>query len=321
MKSYFIYQGPHYVHADWARSVGCKFIHFRFHKQLVRSKLSKVIMRTHLLWFRKPTFVIAEGGAPLIEAALLKVTKETPIIYLASDITPYRILEGRDELLKELIEFSNLTVAISKMVLEDTSRLCLLREHDVVYPFVREKFFDYKERARKDEKKAVFVGNLLKHKGADLLPEVTETIRRKMKDFKLMVIGKPIEVGLKESYGLKSLGLVPLNILMREVSSSKVYIHPARYEPFGVSVAEAVVLGTLPVVSNKTGIKELLPGDLVANSLNELVEKTIYILGLDRGEYEELLIKTKKRLEPKIKREKSIKLFKTLIEDFLSDTN
>jgi len=312
-KPLFIYQEPHYVHAEWGRSVNCKFINFRLHRRFRKLRLARILTRVLLNFVRKPKFVIAEGGAPLAEAALVKIMKNVPMMYLVADVTPYRVLKG-DEYLKELTELSDLIVATSKMVLDDTLKCCRIKKYSIVYPFVRDCFFNYRElnrRAEKDKRKGVFVGVLSAFKGAHMLSSIAGEIRKRVAGFKLVTIGKMDDIKLKENDALKPLGYISTSMLMREVSEAKVYIHPAIYDPFSVSVAEAVVLGTIPIVTNRTGIKEFLPKDLVAKSVDDLIEKSVYVLGLSRDSYEDLLLRIRKNIEPKIRKEFSIDSFKT----------
>ncbi|MBS7658341.1 glycosyltransferase family 4 protein [Candidatus Bathyarchaeota archaeon] len=312
-KTYFIYQGPHYVHAEWAKAVGSVFIHFRIHKWLTQVKGSRVITRPFFLLLKKPKLVIAEGGNPLIEAALIKINRGCPIIYLATDITPYKMIKEKNLLLKDLTEFSDFVIANSKMMIDDLLQTCHLKKYFIVYPFVRDEFFKYKFLNNKDDRKAVFLGALWKFKGVHLLPKIAEKVKKKIKGFKIVVIGKPYEVSLKETETIKPLGFTSKETLIQEISSAKVYLHPAIYEPFGVSIAEAIMLGTVPVVSNKTGIKEFLPKELIADSLNEFIEKTIWVLELNKEEYYNLIIKIREELEPKVKKEISINTFKKVI--------
>jgi glycosyltransferase involved in cell wall biosynthesis len=316
-KAYFIYQGPHYVHAEWAKAIGSVFIHFRLHKWLTHVKGSRIVARNFFLWLKKPKLAIAEGGAPLIEAALLKINRGCLMVYLATDITPYKMIKEKNLLLKDLTEFSDFVIANSGMMMNDLLRVCHLKNYSIVYPFVRDEFFKYKPVNVKDEEKAVFVGGLWKFKGVHLLPKIAKAINKK--SFKLLVIGKPYELTLKETDCIKPLGFIPKEALMREVSSAKAYLHPAIYEPFGVSIAEAVMLGTIPIVSNKTGIKEFLPKELVADSLNDFIEKTIQVMELSKEEYHDLISKIKEKLEPKVKRETSINEFKKAIKAFISN--
>jgi len=316
-KPLFIYQGPHYVHAEWARSVNCKFINFRLHRKFKNLKIAKATMRALLVLLRKPKFVISEGGAPLTEAALVKIAKNTPLVYLATDTTPWQMINTADEYIRGITEIADLVVANSKMILNDLLKYCKLKKYAVVYPFVRDEIFSYGQiDAKKDEKKGIFVGSLMKHKGAHFLPEIATRIRKKVEDFKLIAVGRPTNVILKETEALKLAGYLHTNALIYELLSAKVYIHPALYEPFGVSIAESIVLGTIPVVTSHTGIKEFLPRDLVANSMEDLIEKAIYILELNFSDYRELLFKIRSKIGRKIRKNVSISNFKSAVLTF-----
>ena len=319
----FIHQEPHYVHAEWAYSVNCKFIHFRLAKRFRNFKPAKIISRALLTLLRKPIFVMSEGGAPLAEAALVKIAKDTPMIYLATDITPWKMING-DSYLIELTELSDLVIANSKMIIDDVLKCCSLKNYVVIYPFVRNHFFNFYEHAKnieKDERKGIFVGSLTRFKGAHLLTEISERIRRKVTRFKLIAIGRPYDVKLKETEALKPMGYTSdPYVIIHELSSSKVYVHPAIYESFGVSIAESIILGTIPVVTNYTGIKEFLPKDLIADSITDLVEKTIYVLHLDRDEYDNLLMRIRNRIIPKVRKDFSVNSFKSCVS-YLFDSN
>jgi len=314
----FIYQGPHYVHAEWAYSVNSKFVHFRLVRRFRKFKPAKIILRASLLTsLTKPMFVMSEGGAPLTEAALVKIVKNTPMIYLATDITPWKMING-DSYLTELTELSDLVVANSKMMIDDLLKCCSLKNYVIIYPFVRNHFFNFYEYARdieKDERKGIFVGSLTRFKGAHLLTEVAERIRRKVARFKLIAIGRPHDVKLKETKALKPVGYISTSDpwALHAISSAKVYVHPAIYESFGVSIAESIILGTLPVVTNHTGIKEFLPKDLIADSIADLVEKVIYVLHLNQDEYDDLIMKIRNCIIPKVRKDFSVNSFKSCV--------
>jgi len=245
------------------------------------------------------------------------------MIYLATDITPWKMING-DSYLIELTELSDLVIANSKMIIDDVLKCCSLKNYVVIYPFVRNHFFNFYEHAKnieKDERKGIFVGSLTRFKGAHLLTEISERIRRKVTRFKLIAIGRPCDVKLKETEALKPMGYTSdPYVIIHELSSSKVYVHPTIYESFGVSIAESIILGTIPVVTNYTGIKEFLPKDLIADSITDLVEKTIYVLHLDRDEYDNLLMRIRNRIIPKVRKDFSVNSFKSCVS-YLFDSN
>jgi glycosyltransferase involved in cell wall biosynthesis len=79
-------------------------------------------------------------------------------------------------------------------------------------------------------------------------------------------------------YGLKN--YVKLEVgasferLLHLMSKSKVYLHPLAGEPFGISVAEAMAAGLIPVVPHVGGNSEFVPQQYHYSSLEEAAEIT-----------------------------------------------
>jgi glycosyltransferase involved in cell wall biosynthesis len=77
-------------------------------------------------------------------------------------------------------------------------------------------------------------------------------------------------------YGLKN--YVKLEVgasferLLHLMSKSKVYLHPLAGEPFGISVAEAMAAGLIPVVPHVGGNSEFVPQQYHYSSLEEAAE-------------------------------------------------
>jgi glycosyltransferase involved in cell wall biosynthesis len=61
-----------------------------------------------------------------------------------------------------------------------------------------------------------------------------------------------------------NVGLARLESLMR---NSKVYFHPLREEPFGISIVEAMSAGLIPVVADSGGYTEFVPKKYQFDSL------------------------------------------------------
>ena len=75
------------------------------------------------------------------------------------------------------------------------------------------------------------------------------------------------------------------------------------------------------MVSDKTGIKEFLPKDLIANSLKDFVEKTVYVLEMDETEYKELSSRLRENVKDKVKRKNSVESFKSAVTRLLNKEN
>jgi glycosyltransferase involved in cell wall biosynthesis len=135
-----------------------------------------------------------------------------------------------------------------------------------------------------------FVGSHLYIKGVDLLPEIITRIRRKIKDVEIYVIGMGKMVN--ESGGIKVFGYVPHDKRLLLLSECSVYLHPARFETFGLSVVEAMAAGLIPIVTEMTGSKDLVkkvnPSLVVPVDVNAISEKAVEVLEMRIDEKEAL---------------------------------
>lgn len=317
MTNLFVYQGPHPVHAAWARSVGAKFLNYRFGpKWMIKNRWTRaaavISKRISLNFLKTPQCVIAEGGAPLVVTTIIKATKRCKMVYLCADPTPMSALNN--DTLADLVGFSDLIIAVSKMALDDTKKLSRVKNSIVIYPFPNETFIELsKENVPiKDDSTGVFIGTQTRWKGAHLLPELAKKIGVKESNFRLTTIGRPT-LGLEKTKHLIPTGFIPESNKIAVLSSAKVYLHPAIFEACGVSVLEAICAGTIPVVSNRTGAKEFLPSELVAEDFNELAEKAIVVLNTSRDEYITIVEKLRRKVRAKARPEISINAFKQAI--------
>jgi glycosyltransferase involved in cell wall biosynthesis len=128
-------------------------------------------------------------------------------------------------------------------------------------------------------------------KGVDLLPEIITRVRRKIKDVEIYVIGKGKMVN--ESDGIKVFGYVPHDKrLLLLLSECSVYLHPARFESFGLSVVEAMAAGLIPIVTEMTGAKDLVKkvdsSLIVPVDVDAIGAKIVEVLSMDIEEKEAL---------------------------------
>ncbi len=78
---------------------------------------------------------------------------------------------------------------------------------------------------------------------------------------------------LKVSEKVKIFTNVNRHRLKKILSSSKVYLHTAINEPFGISIVEAMASGCIPIVHDSGGPREFVPKGLRYNSMEEAAEK------------------------------------------------
>lgn len=116
----------------------------------------------------------------------------------------------------------------------------------------------------------LFIGREFERKGGDILLESFRRIRRTIPDARLVIIGPRDPITLPE--GAEWLGFLDRTSAMDwaklkdSFSSASVFTLPARHEPFGLVVLEAMYAG-LPVVATRIGALEEMVLDEVTGRL------------------------------------------------------
>jgi glycosyltransferase involved in cell wall biosynthesis len=111
---------------------------------------------------------------------------------------------------------------------------------------------------RLDSRGVCFIGNNLRHKGVDLLPKLALSLSSKSSCSRVYVMGPGQKGSTSRKEGIQYLGYGSRARMMQTMSACSVYVHPARIEAFGASVAEAMAAGLIPVVTERTGAKDLV---------------------------------------------------------------
>lgn len=125
----------------------------------------------------------------------------------------------------------------------------------------------------KDTKVALYVGQLIKRKGVDLLMQLVKEFRNK-ENLKFVLVGYgPLEESIKEFVdknrldNLKLAGFVKNEDIMKYYVSSDIFLLLSREETWGLVVNEAMCAALPIIVSTYTGVSE----DLVENGVNGFV--------------------------------------------------
>lgn len=108
----------------------------------------------------------------------------------------------------------------------------------------------------------LFVGNLIRRKGIDLLWEI---IQRLGAGFELRLIGgldTTLVVPFKSDNVLASPGGLSNQQLVQEYNSCDIFIFPSRLETFGYSVAEAMACGKPIIATACSSLPELVDNEL-----------------------------------------------------------
>lgn len=105
---------------------------------------------------------------------------------------------------------------------------------------------------------AVFVGEAREHKGIDLLVEAWPEVRRRVPDARLELVGRGHAGRHERVEGVTVRGYV--DRIEDAFGAAALYVHPARYEAWGVAPAEAMLAGIPPIVTDRTGIAPHVAG-------------------------------------------------------------
>lgn len=151
----------------------------------------------------------------------------------------------------------------------------------VLYPPVSKVFYASQNDLQDKENVVVSVARISPYKRQIMIPQIAGLTNKKIRF---------IIVGLKDSSSIlnqvleytKRNGLsdrvevfidVSREKLLGILRTSKVFLHPARGEHFGVSIAEAMAAGCIPLVHNTGGPREFVPERWRFNESKEAAQK------------------------------------------------
>ncbi|MEM4972667.1 MAG: glycosyltransferase family 4 protein [Candidatus Hadarchaeales archaeon] len=157
-------------------------------------------------------------------------------------------------------------------------------------------------------KNICFVGTYSPRKGLERLMVAFQIVREKYPEAKLYLVG---EIPSRFSGpGVILTGRVPTPELYMEKCS--LYVHPAIYEPFGLPVIEAILVGLVPVATKNTGAAEFLDKELVVDGSPEsLSAKITELFGKGPSELKKISLRLKRRILRKgFEPEKRLKEFR-----------
>jgi len=253
------------------------------------------IFPSYILTNERYDLAIADGFSTLPVGWLMKkarLTKRLAFITTSPALTRFPRLSSN--LLKDV----DFIIATSSLMSHAVKSLGFNKQVVVCHPIPDLSDFSRIEPSL-NSKKICFMGSHSYAKGVDLLPEIMVKVRKKVRDAELYVIGGEM---IRGSEGIRVLGYVPhgkrLSLLLSECST---YLHPARFEAFGLSVVEAMAAGLIPIVTEMTGAKDLVkrvdPSLVVPVDLDAISMKIIEVLSMDITEKEVLSRKAKRVAE------------------------
>lgn len=302
----FLYQTPHKCHKVWAESIHADFIYF--------TKLPQVGQKYDVL--------LIEGGLPLWAAwKYKKKHKKTKLIYLNADETVLiwkkRLLTGPIYFTKWRYALSRIDSAISVSNLVSIKRNLRLKIPEVIVrPFIEYKY--NKPRYNPENKAIITVGYYHPKQGINILIKAFKLLKKQneFKDLKLYLVGK----GYPKKLVQKDIMLTGfVKDLEKIYRLAQLYVHAGRYQAHPIAPLEAMHYGIPTIVTNKTGVYEVLRPELVSKcNPKDLAQRIEWFLDLDDVEKKKYsrycYNKSLEFLEDK-NIEKFIRAFEKLIED------
>jgi len=148
-------------------------------------------------------------------------------------------------------------IAVSKSTKDDIERIFNISNVKVIHNGIDTEIFKPLDidDPYPDKIKLLFVGNLTKRKGADLLPKIMEKLDERYILFYTSGLRTKKEFTNEKMVSLKKLSL---SELVKMYNLSDILIAPSRLEGFGYSVAEAMACGKPVIATNCSSFPELI---------------------------------------------------------------
>lgn len=235
----------------WTHRIKVDLIHthFAYPSGYVGAKLGQLL--------RKPVVLTVHGS---------DVHQRTRADY------PYRLMRKRTLV---ALAAADSIIAVSRALKARIVQLGWASDKVTVIPggFVTERFGVLDEEAarrqlgfREEGPFVLFVGNLVRIKGVDVLLEATAELRREVADVRLIVVGDgPLGTELKATASQLALddsvfwaGRIPNEDLSQYMGASDVFVLPSLEEGFGIVCLEALACGRPVVASRVGGIPEIV---------------------------------------------------------------
>jgi glycosyltransferase involved in cell wall biosynthesis len=230
---------------------------------------------------------------------------------------------NKRSLINNLREYIDYIISVSDFCDNEINKLCEISSF-VVEPHISpERYNRLAELSPKlDSKDVLFIGENRNHKGIDILIDSWTDIIDNHPEAKLRLVGKGHPDRLNKIKGVKTMGYVSEEELFNIIEESSLYLHPARFENFGISVLESMQAGVPSIVSNHTGVKDIVRE--VDSSLVTQVKKNNIVQAVDNYFKEnprtiKQYSKRSKELTDKYNQERSQYKMSNVLEKIVSD--
>lgn len=196
-------------------------------------------------------------------------------VFRAAYYFPYCLYERKEIRNHERLVFSNsnYTGTVIRSIMGVTPKL--------LYPPVAEGFFAEEDDISFKEDVVVSVSRMSPEKQLSIIPKVAKMTDNKIR-FIIVGIRQSTHVlnqllqSIEENRVSEKVEIlldIPRKKLQGILKNSKVYFHPTYREHFGVSIAESMASGCVPIVHNSGGPREYVPDAFRFDRLKEAAEK------------------------------------------------
>lgn len=149
-------------------------------------------------------------------------------------------------------------IAISKYSKNSFSKDFNIQNISVIYPLIdTDKYIPKKIKHNKKYFRLLYIGNLTKRKGFDLLPQIMKELGCRYKLYFTFGLRRNFIKNLK-NLNFIALGKLSEKNLINEINKCDALICPSRLEGFGYSVVEAMSCGKTVFISKSSSLPELV---------------------------------------------------------------
>lgn len=290
---------PHPIHRSWMNSISSRkiisyiprWLYFGAYGIRRIPILAQFVSFLYGLFLPSAEIYLIEGVA----TAPCVLFKKGKVICINSDTFFYNMKCGSwllrvysRLLLKRIDGF----ISTSEMIKNRSSE----KSSEVVYPFLENKSL-FKIKPKFENNNICNISGMRYTKGTDILIKTFKEYKKIKPDAQLYCPGPNADGTnwinkIKEIGGIAP-GFVPVEPFYKKCS---IYINPARHEPFGVNIIEAMAAGIPPLATKNCGASEIVvkvdKNLIIETNANDILKKMNW-LKLDKKRYYELSRKCK----------------------------
>jgi glycosyltransferase involved in cell wall biosynthesis len=319
-------QGPHPAHIFQATAINASIVPY-----------TKIFIQID----KRSDILISEGFYPLLVASQLKrlrLAKRHVNILLGDFIIGLNKYYFLKDFLDKMFEYCDAIIANSSFTAEIfqkyfgkkyAQRIGICWPLPDIKPFAEiPRFFLRKKLQNNHQELGIcYLGHLTYYDGVDLLPRIFLSVKNELKrDLRMYVIGSgPLykelsQIG-KNLKGFYVLGYQPLNMVKEIFKKCQLFIYPARFKCFGLSVIEAMAAGLIPLVTERTGakdfVKKLNSRLVVPLDVKTISNRIAEVLTMDPMLWRELSVKARQiaqSWDEKVAKETFLRLINKLLK-------